>query len=180
MAGVATIVGIGIGLISLSNQQDAADEQKQAAERQQQALQDQTAEQRKQFESQQRIADIQNQRSRAELARQARIAKGQIESVGANTGTTFSSGIAGAIGSVATQAATQGGVFNAIAANQNDITGSKVRESYAIERGGQAHADAIIAGANMSSAQSLFGLGMDIFKAGGGWKTIFDMPKKTA
>lgn len=134
------------------------------------ARQDQAAEQRTQFVSQQRIADIKNNRERADLARQSRVARAQILNTGANTNTTFSSGVSGGIASVASQAATNFGMFNALGANQADIISSQMRESTAIARLGNAQG-------SMANAQSIFNLGAAAFSASGGFKTIFDGPK---
>lgn len=58
---------------------------------------------RQQSQIQQRMADMKAARERRDAVRQARIARAEIEQLGASTGTSGSSGVAGGVGSVQSQ-----------------------------------------------------------------------------
>lgn len=147
----------------------SAVEQKAAAKDAKGAAAVSAAEQRKQFDSQQKIANIRNARERSQMARQQRVQRGQVQAIGANTGTSASSGVAGGLSSISTQAATNLGDFNAIDANQRDIVTSQGRQAGAQSAQIQAQAD-------ISSSQAMFNIGSSVFKEFGGFKTIFDSP----
>lgn len=157
-------VAVGLMAYGMVQQQSAAEDAKQSREQT-------AAEQRAQFVSQQRIADIKNARERAQIVRQARIARGQILNTGANTGTTFSSGVQGGMGSVSSQGSANQGVFTALQSNQADIISSQSRDAGNMVALGNAQG-------NAAEAQSIFNLGTSIFGATGGFKNIFDVAKK--
>lgn len=170
----AGVVGQGVGLVM---QATASKQTKAAASRQATALEGQGAEQRKQFEAQQRIADIQNARARAEQARKARVARAQVINQGALTGTLNSSGVQGGTGSIQTQAASSIGEFSAVGNEQGNIIESQKAQASFVTSGGQAQADIVKAGATSAVGQNIFNLGAEMFKAAGGYRTIFDMAK---
>lgn len=129
------------------------------------------AENRKQFSLQQRISDIKNARERAQIARQASIARGRLVNLGATTGTLESTGVAGGVASITSQEASIGGSFGAVAEAQGLLTESQQRVATQAGVIGQAQAGQVGARVQSSEGAAMFGLGTDIFAAGGGWKT---------
>lgn len=175
---IALVVGAGISAYGFVQQQEAMDDAKAARAEQTSAIQGQAAEQRAQFAAQQRVADIKNARERAEMIRKGRVATAQVVNSGAANNVMGSSGVIGGTGSIATQTATNLGVFGAIAGNQVDILESQRRQGDYAAAGGIAQGNVQAAQGDMAMGQSIFNLGGKIFDAGGGWKTVFDTAKK--
>lgn len=160
------------GIAALAATAYGASEQHAAAGEAASASRSQAAERRAQAAAEQRIADIKNARERAAMTREARVVQGKVEAAAASGNTSYSSGAAGGLASVGTQEASNLGLFSAVSANQADITASRMRESFAIEAGGNA-------AARSANGQALFSLGSSIFTATGGFKNIFDTSWKT-
>ena len=163
---VELLTGVGVAVSAYG-----AYSQYQAGQDQKEAMQSSAAENRAQVAAQQRMADIKNARERANLARQNRIARGSLAASGATHGVSTSTGVLGGSASVATQSATNLGLFGAMEGNQQDILASQSRQGDASARAGQAQADSIMGG-------TIFSVGGALFKEGGGFKTIFDEAKK--
>lgn len=174
VSAIYTIVSYAVAAYGAYNTYASGQKAKKAGEKQEVALQSSAAEQRKQFAAQQRIADIKNARERANTARQVRMARGAIQSQGANTGTSGSSGVIGGIASTETQGASNLGTFGSIQGNQEDINASQSAQSSFAADAGRAQGDSIQAQADISSSQGIFNIGQSLFKEGGGFKTIFD------
>jgi len=106
-------------------------------------------------------AQIANQarRDRLKVIRESRIKAAQIESAGANTGTSGSSGVVGGMGSVGSQAGANVQNINANMEYSQNIGSQNVRA------------------ANAQTAGSIFGalggISGQVFKDAGGYKTIF-------
>lgn len=156
---------VGIAAVAVAGY--GAHQQHEAAQDAAAATSQQAAERRAQAAAEQRIADIKNARERAAMTREARITAGKVESSAASGNTSFSSGAVGGLSSIKSQEASNLGMFNALSSNFSDITASRIRESFAIEAGGNA-------GAKMAQGQALYTIGTSIFTATGGFKNIFD------
>lgn len=172
------MIGLAVAAAGAYTAYEGAQDAKAAGNRQAQAIESSAAEQRKQYESQQRIADIKNARERANLVRQERMARSRVVAAGSAGGVLSSSGVAGGLGSIASQGASNTGFFNSVQANQGDITQSQSRQAGFAADAGMAAGAMTTAQADVSTGQSIFSLGTSIFSAGGGFKTIFDTTKK--
>lgn len=164
-AGIALFVGGAVAVKGLTDMSNAEDDAHAARE-------EQAAAQRAQFAAEQRMADIKNQRERVDLVRKARVAAGTILNQGAITGTMISSGVAGGVSSVSSQANANLGIFNSLAVNQAEVIRQQAREGEALTSLGNAQGQMVM-------SQNLFNLGSTIFSSAGGFKTIFDAGKKT-
>lgn len=103
--------------------------------------------------------------------RQARIQSAVVANMGANAGTSGSSGVIGGQGSIQSQSASNVGFFNQTQELNGDIYETQVDQANAAQAYGKAQGSSAMWGA-------IGNLGGSMFSAGGGFKTIFDGPTK--
>ena len=124
------------------------------------ALEDQAAAQREATASQQRAADVQSQKERIKQIREARIRRSQIMASGINMGAGVgTSGIGGAVGSVASQMSENIGTINQMQDFAQDT-------SRALQK-------ATDAGVEAAGWQMIGNFSKSIFDQSGGFTTIF-------
>jgi hypothetical protein len=136
---------LALAAVSTVMQYEAAQDQKDASERQ--------------FEAERRKADIQNVREVRNQIRQQRMTAGAIEAQGANAGVSGSSGVMGGIASTQSQLA-----------GNISYMGDVDRQNRAI---GQAQVDMGAAQAAGAQWGAVGALGGTIFNSQGGFKTLF-------
>jgi hypothetical protein len=166
MGPALAIVGIGLGVASYIQGQDAAKKQQDAANASAEA-------QRQQAALQQRQADINNARQIRAAARQSRIAQAVIANTGANAGTSNSTGVVGGMQSVEGQNRANIAFFDQMKTINAGITGTQIAQADANVQMAQGQSDAY-------QAAALGNLGGTLFKEGNGFKSIFgDQTNKT-
>jgi hypothetical protein len=170
MPAVSTLAIVGLGLTAVSTvaQLDAAHDAKKAAGQQAQA-------QREQAALQGRMADVQNMRSLRASVRQARIARAAIVNVGANAGTSNSSGVLGGTASIDAQRNSNVGYFGTMQDLNEQIVGTQQRQAQAVSDAGEAAGNSAAWGAMGALGGTIFN---STSKSGNGWATIFGSGKK--
>ncbi len=159
MGFTVAVIGAAAAVGGAIVQADAAHDAKKANERAAQA-------QREQAQIENKRADITNARSLRNAVRQARIARATILNVGANAGTSASSGVLGGTASIDAQRNSNIGFFGEVDQLNDQSTASKQEQANATVDLGEAQAQGAIGGAFTS-------LGGSIFSGAGGFKTIF-------
>lgn len=91
--------------------------------------QQQAKEQRKQQRLEQAANDIQRRREKIAAVRQAQIARATVIQEGANTGTSESSGVQGAVASIGSQEAANLNLINQLSSIEAGISASRQKES---------------------------------------------------
>lgn len=159
-ASTVALIGLGVSAVGMIQQQEAAKKQ----EANQRAM---AEESRKQAQLENRRAEIQNTRALRQAVRQSRIARATVTNLGANIGTSGSSGVIGGAASIGSQAAANQGYFSAMQDINTGVTSSQINQSTLMAESGGIQGDAAMGGA-------FAGLGQSIFSGAGGFKTIFD------
>lgn len=160
---MVAIAGLALSAVGMVQQQSAA--KKQAANQQAQA-----EEMRQQAQLEDKRAEIQNTRALRTAVRQSRIARAIVTNIGANVGTSGSSGVQGGVASIGAQTAANQGYFSAMQGINTGVTASQQVQGGLYAQAGDIQGDAAIGGA-------FTGLGSTIFSSAGGFKTIFDATK---
>jgi len=148
---IAGVVMQGVGML---NQRDAAEDQ-------QRAQQDMAAARERQFAAEKQRAEVQNVRSVRQQIRAQRAAAGAIVARGAGSGTLFSSGVQGGVGSTQSQMA---GNLNYM----SDIADTQTAYGQGSQMMGQAQLAYGLAQGDMARAQAFSALGGTIFSQAGG------------
>ena len=120
----------------------------------------------KQAELEKRKADIANARQLRAALRQSRIARGQVENLAAQSGTSESSGVLGGLASIGAQEGVNRGVF----VQGQDIAEEGLEASYAMAQGFRAQGKAR---ARQATAGAIAGIGGAMFSGAGGFPAIF-------
>ena len=158
---------ITLALISGGLQVASMMQQSEAADRQASAMQEGAQAQKEAEQAKSRIAERENARARIEQAREARI---RVASIQASTGAAGigagTSGVAGSVSSIGSQAGSNIGFIN----QQETFAG---QASAAMQRSADATARAGVASAEGAQWQQIGGLANAAFSQAGGFTTIF-------
>lgn len=155
------MVGAGIG-----GQVGGAADVRKAQKEQADIMRQQTVQMERAAELERRKTDIANARMLRASIRSARIARGQVVNIGAQTGTSESSGVLGGLASLDTQAGVNRGVF----VQGQDIAERQYQVSTTM---GRLHSASGSAAARAASGQFYGSVGEALFGMGGGYKTLF-------
>lgn len=157
---IIAAIGLGVQLMGMGNQQDAAQEQSQA-------MRDQAEAQKQSEQAKARMAEVQAARERVSQVREERIRRAQVISSAGNQGLgAGTSGVAGSVSSIGSQAGANIGFIN----QQETFAGDA---SKANQNAADASARAGVAAAEGAQWQTIGSFGSSVFKDAGGFTTIF-------
>lgn len=160
------ITAIGIGMVGLGIAAFGAVSQHKAAKKQGKILEGQSVQMEEQALLERKKVDIANARALRASIRFSRIARGRLVNLGAQTGTSGSSGVEGGLASLDTQEGVNRGVF----AQGQDIADRQLQTSTSMSR---LHSASGSAAARAATGQFYGSVGEALFGVGGGYKTLF-------
>lgn len=143
-----------------------ADQQRSAANKQNDALETQKKESIKQAGINKQIADIKNVREQRALIRRSRVQAAAIENYSANHGTSGSTGSIGAEASLSTQTTGELGYFGQVSDAQDKLYASQTAQIGAARSGASDQA-------RIATVGAIGNLAGTVFSGAGGFKTIF-------
>lgn len=163
MAALSTIfagIGLAMSVMSMSAQQDASQEQASA-------MRDQAEAQKQSEQAKSRMAEVQAARERVSQVREERIRRAQVISSAGNQGLgAGTSGVAGSVSSIGSQAGANIGFINQQETFAGDASKANQNAADAAGRAG-------VAAAEGAQWQAIGAFGSSMFKDAGGFTTIF-------